>query len=83
MLSSDDSGTIENMRVTLREANSMKRKEDRLYLWNTHRTILGECPGGELFSIEYVCEKAKLLKKKKIRLEDYRYLPNALIQVLY
>lgn len=73
--------TVEVMRIELREATLTKRKEDRASAWRRNRINLGECQTNQLFSIEYVNEKVKLLKKRKISLEDYRYLPNALIQV--
>ncbi|KAL0108754.1 hypothetical protein PUN28_014115 [Cardiocondyla obscurior] len=72
--------TVEMMRIELREDASVKRKETRVSTWNKNRTNLGECSGIELFSSKYVDEKVKLLKKKRISLMDYRYLPNALIQ---
>ncbi|XP_012219124.1 importin subunit alpha-8 [Linepithema humile] len=72
--------TVEIMRTELREATLTKRKEDRAFAWRKNRINLGECQRSQLFSIEYVNEKVKLLKKRKISFEDYRYLPNALIQ---
>lgn len=78
---SNDSNAVENVRIELREATLTKRKQNRTSVWNKNRKNLGECPENELFSIEYIIEKAKLLKKKRITLEDYRYLPNVLIQV--
>ncbi|KYN30789.1 hypothetical protein ALC56_14600 [Trachymyrmex septentrionalis] len=80
-LSSNDSDRIETIRTELREAALIKRKENRVSAWNKSRINLGECPGVELFSIEYIDKKVKLLKRKRISLADYRYLPNALIQV--
>ncbi|XP_012530458.1 uncharacterized protein LOC105833337 isoform X2 [Monomorium pharaonis] len=68
------------MRTELREAALTKRREDRVSAWNKSRTNLGECPGIESFSVEFVDEKLRLLKKKRLPLVDYRYLPNALIQ---
>lgn len=82
-LRSNDNNTVENVRVELREATLTKRKQNRTSAWSKNRKNLGECPGNELFSIEYVIERVKLLKKKRITLEDYRYLPNALIQVQF
>ncbi|XP_072751661.1 uncharacterized protein [Anoplolepis gracilipes] len=79
-LRSNDSHTVENVRVELREASLTKRKQNRSSAWSKNRKNLGECVRNELFSIEYVNERAKLLRKKRISLEDYRYLPNALIQ---
>lgn len=73
--------TVETVRTELRKAVLVKRKEDRTSAWNKSRTNLGEYPGSETFSTEYVNERVKLLKKKRISLMDYRYLPNALIQV--
>jgi len=78
---SNDYGRVKIMRTELREAILIKRKEDRVFVWNKNRTNLGNCLGNELFSAEYINEKTKLLKKKQISLEDYKYLPNALIQV--
>lgn len=69
------------LRIELREVALTKRKENRALIWNKNRTNLGEYPRDEQFSVEYINEKAKLLKRKLISLEDYRYLPNALIQV--
>jgi len=80
-LSSNDSDRIKTIRTELREAALIKRKENRLSAWNKSRINLGEYPGIELFSIEYIDKKVKLLKRKRISLADYRYLPNALIQV--
>jgi len=80
-LQSSDSNTVENVRVELREATLTKRKQNRTSAWDKNRKNLGECPENELFTVEYVNERVKLLKKKRISLEDYRYLPNALIQV--
>ncbi|XP_011633158.1 uncharacterized protein LOC105424559 [Pogonomyrmex barbatus] len=71
---------VEIIRTELRETVSMKRKEDRTSAWNRNRLNLGEYPGVESFSIEYVGKRARLLKKKRISFVDYRYLPNALIQ---
>ncbi|KAL6266401.1 hypothetical protein P5V15_003254 [Pogonomyrmex californicus] len=71
---------VEIIRTELRETVSMKRKEDRTSAWNRNRLNLGEYPGIESFSIEYVGKRARLLKKKRISFVDYRYLPNALIQ---
>ncbi|KYM88479.1 hypothetical protein ALC53_02962 [Atta colombica] len=79
-LSSNDSDRIETIRMELREATLIKRKENRLSAWNKSRINLGEYSGVELFSIEYIDKKVKLLKRKRISLADYRYLPNALIQ---
>ncbi|XP_070161988.1 transmembrane and coiled-coil domain-containing protein 6 [Polyergus mexicanus] len=79
-LRSNDNNTVENVRVELREATLTTRKQNRTSAWSKNRKNLGECLGNELFSIEYVIERIKLLKKKRITLEDYRYLPNALIQ---
>ncbi|GAB1864730.1 Importin subunit alpha-2-like protein [Camponotus japonicus] len=79
-LQSSDSNTVENVRVELREAALTKRKQNRTSAWDKNRKNLGECPENELFTVEYVNERVKLLKKKRISLEDYRYLPNALIQ---
>ncbi|XP_077257371.1 uncharacterized protein LOC143894700 [Temnothorax americanus] len=76
----NDSDRVETVRTELREAALMKRKENRVSAWNKSRTNLGECPGVEPFSSEYIDEKVKLLKRKRISLVDYRYLPNALIQ---
>lgn len=73
--------TVEIVRTELREAVLMKRKEDRASAWNKSRINLGEYPGIESFSTEYIDERVKLLRKKRISLVDYRYLPNALIQV--
>ncbi|XP_011343236.2 uncharacterized protein LOC105282701 isoform X2 [Ooceraea biroi] len=70
---------VEIMRTELREDALIKRKEDRAFAWSKNRTNLGVCRD-EPFSTEYINERAKLLKKKRISLEDYRYLPNALIQ---
>lgn len=78
---SNGSDRVKTVRMELREAALMKRKENRLSVWNKGRTNLGEYPGFELFSSDYVDEKVKLLKRKRISLVDYRYLPNALIQV--
>lgn len=78
---SDDDNTLETVRVGLREATLTKRKEDRASAWNKNRVSLGESFGNGSFSTEYVSERAKLLKKKRISFQDYRYLPNALIQV--
>lgn len=80
-LGSNDSDRIETVRMELREAAWMKRREDRMSAWNRSRPNLGECPMIESFSIEYIGEKVKLLKRKRISLIDYRYLANALIQV--
>lgn len=80
-LRSSDSERVETIRMELREAALMKRKENRVSAWNKSRTNLGEYPGVEQFSTEYIDEKVKLLRKKRISLADYRYLPNALIQV--
>lgn len=80
-LQSTDSNTVENVREELREATLTKRKQNRTSAWDKNRKNLGECPGNELFTVEYVNERVKLLKKKRISPEDYRYLPNALIQV--
>ncbi|XP_029168485.1 uncharacterized protein LOC114938647 isoform X2 [Nylanderia fulva] len=77
-LQSNDS-TVEIVREELREATFTKRKQNRTSQWSKNRKNLGES-GNQVFSTEYVNEKAKLLKRKKISLEDYRYLPNALIQ---
>lgn len=77
---SNGSDRVKTVRMELREAALMKRKENRLSVWNKGRTNLGEYPGFELFSSDYVDEKVKLLKRKRISLVDYRYLPNALIQ---
>lgn len=74
---------VEVMRTELRAATLTKRKEDRVFAWSKNRIDLGECPGDERFSTEYIDERAKLLKKKLIVLADYRYLPNALIQVRF
>ncbi|XP_011693490.1 PREDICTED: uncharacterized protein LOC105453337 [Wasmannia auropunctata] len=79
-LRSNDSERVEIVRTELREATLSKRKENRVSAWNRSRTNLGECPEVEPFSVEHVHEKVKLLKRKKITLVDYRYLPNALIQ---
>ncbi|XP_014473786.1 PREDICTED: uncharacterized protein LOC106743853 isoform X2 [Dinoponera quadriceps] len=77
----DDNNTFETVRTRLREATLMKRKENRVSAWNKNRTsLLGESFGNGFFSIDYISERAKLLKKKRISSEDYRYLPNALIQ---
>lgn len=73
--------TVEIVRTELREATSTKRRQNRTSAWSKNRKNLGECPGNELFTIEYVNERAKLLRRKRISLVDYRYLPNALIQV--
>lgn len=80
-LQSNESNTIENVREELREASLIKRKQNRTSAWDKNRKNLGECPENELFTVEYVNERVKLLKKKRISREDYRYLPNALIQV--
>lgn len=80
-LQSNDGNTVENVRVELREATLTKRKQNRTSAWDKNRKNLGECPGNELFTVEYVNERVKFLKKKRISPEDYRYLPNALIQV--
>jgi len=80
-LCSNDSDRVETVRMELRGAALMKRKENRVSAWNKSRTNLGECSGIESFSIEYINEKVKLLKRKRIALVDYRYLSNALIQV--
>ncbi|CAL1687759.1 unnamed protein product [Lasius platythorax] len=72
--------TVEIVRTELREATSTKRRQNRTSAWSKNRKNLGECPGNELFTIEYVNERAKLLRRKRISLVDYRYLPNALIQ---
>lgn len=80
-LQSNDSSAVEIVREELREATLTKRRQNRTSEWCKNRKNLGECPGNQVFSIEYVNERAKLLKRKKISLEDYRYLPNALIQV--
>jgi len=77
----NDSDRVETVRMELRGTTLMKRKENRVSAWNKSRTNLGECPEIEPFSIEYINEKVKLLKKKRIALVDYRYLSNALIQV--
>jgi len=82
-LCSNGSDRIETVRMELREAALMRRKENRASTWNKSRTNLGECPGIQLFSVEYVDKKVKLLKRKRISLVDYRYLPNALIQVCF
>lgn len=79
-LQSNESNTIENVREELREASLIKRKQNRTSAWDKNRKNLGECPENELFTVEYVNERVKLLKKKRISREDYRYLPNALIQ---
>lgn len=79
-LHSNDSDRVETVRTELREAALTKRKEDRVSTWNKNRTNLGEFPGIELFSVEYVDEKVRLLKRKKLLFVEYRYLPNALIQ---
>lgn len=79
-LRSNDSERVETIRTELREAALVKRKENRVSVWNRSRTNLGEYPGVEQFSTEYIDEKVKLLRKKRISLVDYRYLPNALIQ---
>lgn len=80
-LRSSDSDRVETMRTELREAALVRRKETRVSAWNKNRINLGEYPGIEQFSTGYVDEKVKLLKRKRISLVDYRYLPNALIQV--
>lgn len=80
-LQSDDSNTVKNVRVELREATLTKRRQNRTSAWDKNRKNLGECPENELFTVAYVNERVKLLKKKRISLKDYRYLPNALIQV--
>ncbi|XP_032688035.1 importin subunit alpha-9 [Odontomachus brunneus] len=72
--------TLETARVGLREATLAKRKKDRTSAWNKNRASLGESSKNEFFSIDYVNERAKLLRKKRISCEDYRYLPNVLIQ---
>lgn len=77
------SDRVESMRTELREVALIKRKEDRAFSWNKNRTNLGHCPGDDLFSIEYINERTMLLKNKRISLRDYRYLPNALIQVCF
>lgn len=74
---------VEVMRTELRAATLTKRKEVRVFAWSKNRMDLGEHPGDERFSTEYINERAKLLKKKRISLADYRYLPNALIQVRF
>ncbi|EFN62416.1 hypothetical protein EAG_01606 [Camponotus floridanus] len=79
-LQSNDSNTVENLRVELREATLTKRRQNRTSAWDKNRKNLGECPENELFTVEYVNERVKFLKKKRISLKDYRYLPNALIQ---
>lgn len=73
--------TVDTIRTELREAILTKRKKNRTSTWKKNRINLGECQGNQLFSIDYINEKVKLLKKRKISLEDYRYLSNALIQV--
>lgn len=80
-LHSNDSDRVETIRTELRETALTKRKEDRISAWNKRRTNLGECPGVESFSVEYIDEKVRLLKRKRLFFVDYRYLPNALIQV--
>lgn len=77
----DDNNALETVRMGLREVTLTKRKEDRVLTWSKNRASLGDFSKNEFFSIDYVVERAKLLKKKKILLEDYRYLPNAFIQV--
>ncbi|KAH0952795.1 hypothetical protein HN011_012249 [Eciton burchellii] len=77
---SNNHGRMEIMRTELRETILIKRKEDRIFVWNKNRTNLGNYLGNEVFSAEYINERTKLLKKKQISLEDYKYLPNALIQ---
>lgn len=77
----NDDNTFETVRVGLREATLAKRKKDRTSAWNKNRASLGEFSRNEFFPTDYVNEKAKLLRKKKISYQDYRYLPNALIQV--
>ncbi|TGZ58352.1 Uncharacterized protein DBV15_09487 [Temnothorax longispinosus] len=64
----NDSDRVETVRTELREAALMKRKENRVSAWNKSRTNLGECPGVEPFSSEYIDEKVKLLKRKRISL---------------
>jgi hypothetical protein len=80
---SNNHGRVEIMRTELRETILIKRKEDRIFVWNKNRTNLGNYLGNEVFSAEYINERTKLLKKKQISLEDYKYLPNALIQVYF
>ncbi|XP_011147260.1 importin subunit alpha-9 [Harpegnathos saltator] len=77
---SDDNNTFEVVRIGLREAALTKRKKDRISAWNKNRTGLGESIENAFFPIDYVNERARFLKRKRISLEDYRYLPNALIQ---
>lgn len=77
------SNRVEAVRMELREIVLRRRKENRASTWNKSRTNLGGCPGLQQFSIKYVDEKVKLLKRKRISLVDYRCLPNALIQVCF
>lgn len=77
----DDKNTLKTIRMELREVAFTKRKEDRVSVWNRNRANLGVSSENGPFQFDHIDEKAILLKKKRISCRDYRYLPNALIQV--
>lgn len=72
---------VEIMRDELREEINVNRKQKRYLKLNQNRKALGEIDENEILTEEFVSKTALNLKKKSLKLEDYRKLQNALLQV--
>ncbi|XP_076633260.1 transmembrane and coiled-coil domain-containing protein 6 [Colletes latitarsis] len=71
---------VEIMRENLRELANVERKEYRTKVLNKNRVALGNIVPVSFLTTKFVVEKAKVLKKKPLSIEEYKQLQNALIQ---
>lgn len=77
-----EQNAIEVMRNDLRETATINRKNKRTNELNKHRVALGEVENIEiLWDREKLIVKANELKKKPLKISDYRRLQTALLQV--
>ncbi|CAL7941138.1 unnamed protein product [Xylocopa violacea] len=74
------SNAVEVIRDGLRQLVHTERKENRTKTLNKNRVTLGNTVTNSFFTIEFVVEKAKALKRKALSIEEYKQLQNALIQ---
>lgn len=72
----------ESVRQGLRETAWMERKYHRNISLNKNRPVLGATTD-ESYTEEFVQTKARVLKKKPLRIKEYQHLQNAFLQVLF
>lgn len=70
----------ETLRKELRENTWAERKYHRSLALNKNRPVLGETMDNESYTEEFVRSKARVLKKKPLRIKEFQHLQNAFLQ---